>query len=93
MDEENLSKLLDIIAGRGPWAILGGGFFHTYPGDPEKQGLHDACEELARRGAIYAKKREAGHCVWCPSVPPPREQVFGDLRIINHSVVPPEAAP
>lgn len=51
--DENLTELLECIAGQGRWAWTGGAGFHTHPGyDANQQSLHDACCELERRGLV-----------------------------------------
>lgn len=46
-------------------AVIGLGYFHTYPGaDANKQGLHDACEELRSRDLLEIINEEPGHVTW-----------------------------
>lgn len=56
MNEQELKELLSLV---------GMGYFHTYPGaDANKQGLHDACEELRSRGLLEIVSEKPGHVTW-----------------------------
>lgn len=66
MDEAALTELLNFVAGRGRFTMLGGGV-HTFPGrDDNQQALHDGCLELERRGQVERVIDDEGHCYWRP---------------------------
>lgn len=62
-----MSELLNIIEGRGKWAMLGEGI-HSYPlaNDDNNKRIHAECVKLAGQGKIYRHRVEEGVTIWMP---------------------------
>lgn len=68
--DRKMSELLDIIEGRGKWAMLGPGIT-TYPlsQDDNQRRIHAECVKLAEQGRIYRHRVKEGVTIWMPSRP------------------------
>jgi len=68
MTEENYRDLLDMIAGRGKWAFIGGAGFHTWPtADEQNKRNHAVLCEMERRGMVRRVTDEPDHCCFVAS--------------------------
>jgi hypothetical protein len=66
MMEQYLYELLDIIQGKGAWAVLGKGITSYVDFDNNNDRIHSACLKLEDIGLIYRRKINDKAFLWMP---------------------------